>query len=81
VKLINVFCTNVMCTWDQTSWVVQINEDGSIPDAAPAGQPRGEKQFGSELYLPSSTTNKWVDDANVRAAGMDNPGVKELGSG
>jgi len=79
VKLINVFCTTETCRWFGTSWVVQINEDGSIPDAAPTGVARGEKQFGSENLLAPHLTTNLVDKVNREAAGMDEPGRKELG--
>jgi hypothetical protein len=82
VFVVLVYCRTESCSWFDTAWPVQINEDGSIPDAAPAGTARGEKQFGTEqqLHLPPGTTNAWVDAANKSAAGMDRPGVKELGT-
>lgn len=80
VKILNVFCKNEQCTWFGTSWLVQINEDGSIPDAAPTGAPRGEKQFGNDNLLSPHLTTGLVDKINREAAGMDKPGVKELGT-
>jgi hypothetical protein len=36
-------CVTQLCPWFETSYVVQVNEDGSIPEAYSAL--RGEKQF------------------------------------
>lgn len=80
VKVIPVFCRNEHCRWFDTSWLVQINPDGSIPDAAPTGTARGEKQFGSENLLTAGVTDQLIERVNREAAGMDQPGKKELGS-
>ena len=37
-----VFCRNPICIWLDTSWLVQINEDGSIPKAY--------EQLGNKKY-------------------------------
>jgi len=35
-------CQSKLCPWFETSWAVQVNEDGSIPDAYSG---LGDKQF------------------------------------
>lgn len=45
-KVVVITCGTKGCVWEGTGWPVQINPDGSIPDAAPAGTVRGDKQFG-----------------------------------
>jgi hypothetical protein len=74
-----VYCRTEGCNWEDTAWPVQINPDGSIPDAAPKGVARGEKQFGTENLLTAGVTTALVDKVNREAAGMDQPGAKELG--
>src|SRR5689334_17122459 len=32
-KLVTIFCRNERCSWCNTPWVVQVNADGSIPEA------------------------------------------------
>lgn len=27
-----IYCRNPRCAWNDTSWIVQVNADGSIPD-------------------------------------------------
>jgi hypothetical protein len=40
-----ITCKTELCPWYDTGWIVQINPDGTIPDAAPPGTVRGAKQF------------------------------------
>jgi hypothetical protein len=42
VKVHSIFCRNETCEWYNTNWIVQVNEDGSVP--APYSQ-LGEKQY------------------------------------
>jgi hypothetical protein len=42
VKAVKLTCENPLCKWFDTPWFVQINADGSIPDAMSA---LGPKQF------------------------------------
>lgn len=44
-RVVVVTCKTEGCRWEGTGWPVQINPDGSIPDAAPEGTVRGDKQF------------------------------------
>jgi hypothetical protein len=37
-----IFCRNQVCIWLNTSWLVQVNEDGSVPEAY---QQLGPKSF------------------------------------
>jgi hypothetical protein len=79
VKAQTVYCLNERCSWFSTGWVVQINPDGSIPDAAPTGIARGEKLYGEENLLTSGVTDAMVEKINREATGMDTPGRRELG--
>jgi hypothetical protein len=58
-QVVVVTCETVGCPWEGTGWPVQINPDGSIPDAAPTGTVRGEKQFG--------TVNPLLDNQRIQA--------------
>lgn len=80
-NVVNVFCRNPLCTWCDTSWVVQINPDGSIPDAAPAGVARGDKQYEVPRghLLQAGVTDEIIEKVNREASGMSTPGAKELG--
>jgi hypothetical protein len=42
VTAVKLTCENPLCKWYDTPWFVQINKDGSIPDAMSA---LGPKQF------------------------------------
>lgn len=35
VKVHTIFCRNDRCRWFDTSWIVQVNPDGSIPERKP----------------------------------------------
>jgi hypothetical protein len=37
-----IYCTTKLCRWHNTAWVVQVNEDGTIPEAY---QQLGDKQY------------------------------------
>jgi hypothetical protein len=58
VKVVNLTCKNPLCRWCDTGWIVQINADGSIPDAMSA---LGPKQF----IIPESAAEA---NALIRAA-------------
>jgi len=75
-----VWCRTEGCPWEDTAWPVQINEDGSIPDAAADGVARGPKQFGNDNQLSAFASQVEVDNANRQAAGLDKPATNlELG--
>jgi hypothetical protein len=42
VEIHTIYCRNQLCRWLDTAWLVQVNEDGSIPQAY---QQLGDKQF------------------------------------
>jgi len=79
VKAVTVYCRNERCNWFNTGWIVQINPDGSIPDAAPVGSARGEKLYGEDSRLTAGVTDAMVEKINREAAGTSTPGRRELG--
>ena len=42
VKVHTIMCETELCKWYQTTWLVQVNEDGTIPEAY---SQVGKKQF------------------------------------
>lgn len=42
VDLHHIYCVTELCPWFNTMWLVQINEDGSIPEP---GQQLGDKKY------------------------------------
>jgi hypothetical protein len=63
-QALKVFCRNEQCSWYDTFWVVQINPDGSIPDAAPEGKPRGKKLYPVDHPLTAGITNEMIQKVN-----------------
>lgn len=63
VEIHSIYCTTVVCPWYNTMWVVQINEDGSIPEAY--------SQVGSKMYpklsAESETRVREAMEAQLRA--------------
>jgi hypothetical protein len=48
-----IYCTTKLCRWYNTSWVVQVNEDGSIPEAytqlGDKKYPKISQEMGSKI--------------------------------
>jgi hypothetical protein len=63
---INCFCRNQLCSWLDTSWVIMINPDGSVPDPAPPGQARGSKQYGDPLTGEGKAQAAGIADAMIQ---------------
>lgn len=56
VELHFIFCRTVLCPWNDTNWVVQVNSDGSIPEAY--------NQLGPKNFpLASKETESRINDA------------------
>jgi hypothetical protein len=36
-KVYNFNCTNQLCSWWGTGWIVQVHSDGSVPERPPGG--------------------------------------------
>jgi hypothetical protein len=65
--VLGVTCQNEACKWFETGWLVQINPDGSIPEPAPEGTVRGDKQFTVEGLLKAGVTDEMVKKVNEYA--------------
>lgn len=63
VKVHTIYCRNSECKWYNTSWLVQVNEDGSIPQAY---QQIGPKQF-PKLSAESETRIQESIEAQLAA--------------
>jgi hypothetical protein len=63
VKVHVIKCQTPLCSWYETTWLVQVNEDGSIPKAY---EQLGDKQF--PLASPETETRvQEAIDAQLRA--------------
>lgn len=58
-----IFCRNDKCEWFDTSWVVQVNADGSVPEAYKG---IGRKQFPA-LSKESEQKVRDAVDAQIKA--------------
>lgn len=63
VKVHTIFCRNDVCKWFNTSWIVQVNDDGTIPE--PYSQ-LGRKQFPA-VSEESATRIRENIEAQLRA--------------
>jgi hypothetical protein len=72
INVVVATCRNALCRWYETGWPIQINADGTIPDAAAPGQARGQKQFGNSLT--TGVTNELIERVNRQAAQGDQGG-------
>lgn len=59
VKLNVLFCRNQVCPWYNTSWIVQVNPDGSIPQAY--------EQLGPKQYPKLSPETETRIRENIQA--------------
>ena len=64
IDVIGITCRNEACSWYETGWIVTVNPDGSIPDPAPVGTVRGEKQFGAGELLKAGITTETIRKVN-----------------
>jgi hypothetical protein len=72
VKVHMIFCRNSECPWFDTSWIVQVNPDGSIPEAY---SQLGPKQF-PKVSGEMETKIRESIEAQVRAE--TSPGGAEI---
>jgi hypothetical protein len=63
VTVHTVFCRNDKCEWHNTSWLVQVNADGSVPEAYKG---LGKKQF-PKLSKESEQRIRDAMDAQLKA--------------
>jgi hypothetical protein len=69
VKVHTIFCRNRVCPWLDTSWIVQVNQDGSIPEAYSG---HGRKQYPKVSKEMESRINQGIQsqiDAETRSGG------------
>lgn len=69
VKVHTIYCRTELCKWYNTSWLIQVNEDGSIPQAY---SQIGEKQFPKVSQESITRINEALDrqlDAEKRGDG------------
>lgn len=52
VSIHMIFCRTEGCRWENTSWVIQVNPDGSIPQPDSERDAMREKAFPKRLELP-----------------------------
>jgi hypothetical protein len=72
VKVHSIFCRNPECKWFNTSWIIQINPDGSIPKPY---EQLGRKQFPK--VSPEAET-KITESIQAQIAAETQPGGAEL---
>jgi hypothetical protein len=70
-----IFCRNRDCTWLDTSWVVQVNPDGTIPPPN-YGRDRQPKQFPVNLH--DSEVKRIVDGIEKQVNQETQPGGGEV---
>lgn len=72
-SVVMCFCRNEVCPWFDTSWPIEINPDGSVPDPAPPGQARGGKQYvdpltGEPRLQSAGISTSMIEKINAQAA-------------
>lgn len=71
VMIHTIYCRTELCTWHNTSWLVQINEDGTIPQAHSRNR---EKQFPTV----SPETETRINEALQRQLDAETSGHGEV---
>lgn len=54
----NYYCRNARCNWFNTSWIVQVNADGSVPE-----RKSGEKDFAPLTAGQEAMARAVIEDA------------------
>jgi hypothetical protein len=71
VKVHTIVCETELCPWYNTTWLIQVNEDGTIPDAY---SQVGEKQF----HKVSPETETRINEALERQLKAEQSGQGEI---
>ena len=74
-----VYCRNEVCSWFNTNWIVQVNEDGSIPLRADQGEkvypglPGGLSAADEERRAVESLARQLQAETQAGGAEIRNP--------
>lgn len=70
-KVHTIFCRTELCSWYNTSWLVSVNEDGTVPDAY---SQVGPKQY----HKVSQETETRINEALERQLKAEQSGEGEI---
>lgn len=72
VQVHTIYCRNAECKWYNTSWIVQVNPDGTIPVAY--------SQLGNKKYpqLSPETQTRVEEAIKAQVAAETSPGGAEV---
>lgn len=72
VEIHSIYCRTQLCTWFDTMWIVQVNEDGTVPQAY--------SQLGRKQYpkLSPEMESKVNDSIRAQLAAETKPGGSEI---
>lgn len=76
-RMLHVFCTSPLCSWYDTSWVIQINPDGSIPDASMKALREDQKVY-PKLQPIGNDEERILNAIEKQLAQEQKPGGGEL---
>lgn len=71
VEVHTIVCRTPLCPWENTTWLVQVNEDGSVPDAY---SQLGPKQY----HKVSPETETRINEALERQLEAERRGGGEV---
>lgn len=66
-----IYCRNRLCKWFDTSWIVQVNEDGSIPEEYAGMGPKKYPALSQESQSRVEDAIRAQLDAETRPGGSE----------